>query len=61
MVQYTESKMLDSKVKYVEISCLSTDAKPTRGIATGSVCIEVDTAYVYLFDEESATWEKVGG
>ena len=60
MVQYIENRVLDSKVRYVEISCLSTDPKPTHGIATGSVCIEVNTGYVYLFDEVSATWNKVG-
>ena len=51
--------MLDD-IHYVEIYCLSTDTKPT-GFATGSVCIEVDTSDVYLYDEEGAEWNKVGG
>ena len=29
-------------------------------ICTGSVFIEVDTGDVYMFDEESSTWKKVG-
>lgn len=51
--------MLDD-IHYVEISCLSTDDKPT-GFATGSTCLEVDTGDVYLYDEENAEWIAVGG
>lgn len=40
----------------VDVACLSTDTKPTAGIATGSVCTEVDTGAVFLFDEESGDW-----
>jgi len=50
-------------IHYVEIYCLSTDDKPI-GWATGSVCIEVDTGDVYLYDEEGdsgSEWVKVGG
>lgn len=43
----------------VEISCLSTDTKPTEGIVTGSIATEVDTGDVYLFDEASTTWNKM--
>lgn len=39
---------------------LSTDAKPTDGLATGSAFIEVDTGKLYLFDEVGATWTEVG-
>lgn len=37
------------------VSCagLSTDDKPTAGIATGSDFTEVDTGKVFFFDEES--------
>lgn len=48
-------------VKYMEISGLSTDAKPTEGVATGSSFLEVDTADVYFYDEESEGWIKAGG
>ena len=49
------------EVKYYEFAGLSTDTKPTgSGIATGSVFTEVNTGNVYLYDEASATWKKVG-
>lgn len=35
---------------------LSTDSKPTTGLATGSSFVEVDTGKVYLFNETSSTW-----
>lgn len=44
---------------YVEISCLSSDTKPTANIATGSLAIEADTGDVYLFDEVGMTWNKM--
>ena len=63
MVTYTEKriyKMAGNTLKYIcEISCLSTDAKPTANIVTGSVALEVDTGDVYLFDEASTTWNKM--
>ena len=40
----------------VEIACLSTDDKPTAGIATGSILTEVDTGKVYFYNEAAATW-----
>ena len=45
---------------YVELACLSTDTKPTAGVITGSIAIEVDTSDVYFFDEVSETWIKAG-
>lgn len=35
---------------------LSTDAKPSSDIATGSVFIEVDTGKAFLFNEANSTW-----
>ena len=46
--------MLDD-IHYVEIACLSTDSKPT-GWASGSMCLEVDTATLFFYDEENASW-----
>lgn len=47
----------DSAVKQlVSVACLSTDEKPTAGIATGSDLTEVDTGTVYFFDEASENW-----
>lgn len=44
----------------IEAVCLSTDTKPTDGIANGSVCLEMDTGDVYMFNEASSTWVKLG-
>ena len=41
-----------------EGSCLSTDTKPTSGVANGSVLIEMDTGKVYLFDEAGTQWRE---
>lgn len=45
-------------VRYVEGACLSGDEKPTEGIATGSLILEVDTKKLYVYDEES-TWSEL--
>lgn len=41
---------------YGEFAGLSTDSKPTEGIATGSQFTEVDTGKVFLYDSESGNW-----
>lgn len=38
---------------------LSTDTKPTEGIAVNSLFLELDTGDMYYFD--GSTWAKVGG
>ena len=43
--------------RYVEGRCLSTDTKPTDW-ANGSLLLEMDTATLYMFDEESKTWKE---
>ena len=40
---------------------LSTEAKPTEDLATGSFFIELDTGKVYYFNEASTTWAIFGG
>ena len=44
---------------YVELACLSTDSKPTAGVITGSLALEVDTGDVYAFDEVGGEWGKI--
>ena len=51
---------LVSKCLY-QFAGLSTDTKPTSGVATGSCFMEVNTGDVYLYDEAGNTWNKVGG
>ena len=63
MVTYVSNRIYsqigNEQKNLVEISCLSTDTKPTTNIVTGSVALEVDTGDVYLFDEASTTWNKM--
>lgn len=42
--------------EYVEYTCLASDTKPTTGIITGSICVEVDTGTVFFFDETAGEW-----
>lgn len=44
---------------YGEGSCLSTDAKPTTGVANGSTLLEMNTSKVFAFDADSATWKEL--
>lgn len=46
---------------YIEAAGLSTDAKPTNDLVTGSLYMEVDTGKVYAFDEVGGTWNEIGG
>ena len=41
---------------YVKAAGLSTDAKPTAGLNTGSHDEAVDTGKEYLYDEVGETW-----
>ena len=54
-----ENKFSDNK-KYVELYGTSSDSKPTTGIVTGSVFVEVDTGKRYLFNEDASAWVEVG-
>ena len=41
-----------------EYAGLSTDTKPTDGVATGAIFVEVNTGDVYFFNEEGAADSK---
>ena len=43
----------------IEAACLSADAKPTTGIANGSICIEMDTGKIYMFNEAGSAWVEL--
>lgn len=49
-----------SKVQEINGFCLHDDAKPTAGIANGSVLTEMDTGKVFLFNEAGKTWLEFG-
>lgn len=43
-------------LSYVEISGDSGEAKPTSGIADGSIFTESDTGKVFFFNEAAGNW-----
>ena len=59
MIRYKESTTYEDGKVHAELSLASTDAKPTEGIATGSVCVEADTGKTFLYDEAAQTWNEV--
>lgn len=59
MITYLKNEMYAVDTHCVEIACLSTDTKPTDGITTGSLAIEVDTGTIFLFDEVSGNWNEM--
>ena len=62
------SKIVDGVTRSREIFCLaglSSDTKPTTSykgilIGNGSTFIEMNTGYVYMYDEANSTWHKLG-
>ena len=61
MIRKIVDRMFTEDDRYMEAAGLSTDTKPTNGIVTGSLFIEVDTGDVYAFDEitNGGEWDKV--
>ena len=59
MVRITNETTYPANKRYIEAFGLSTDAKPTTGIITGSVFVEVNTGKAFLFNEASSTWVEV--
>lgn len=58
---FTNTKAIyigDEKI-LVEAACLSTDSKPTTGIANGSLLLEMDTGDIYAFNEAGSAWVKL--
>ena len=49
----------DGEVSIVQLACLHDDTKPTDGIGTGSLALEVDTGDIYAYDEVSGDWTKI--
>ena len=45
--------------RLIEGACLSTDTKPTEGIANGSCLIEMDTGDKFMFDEANGEWLNI--
>ena len=43
-----------------EIYVNSSDSKPTSSLCNGSICIEVDTGKIFLFNEATSGWVEHG-
>ena len=52
-IYYGQNKVL------IEAVCLSTDSKPTTGIANGSMCLEMNTGKIYVFNEAGSAWVEL--
>jgi len=61
MIRVIKSTTYDDGKVHIEFACLSTDSKPTEGIATGSIAIEANTGDLYAFDEVGEQWNKING
>ena len=59
MIREIRSDLVTGELRRKEYACNSTDTKPTEDITNGSVCIEVDTGDVYLFNEATSLWVKM--
>lgn len=59
MITYLKNELYSTGKTVAQIACLSTDTKPTDGIVTGSICLEVDTGDVYAYDEIGESWNKI--
>ena len=59
MVRMTNYQYINHEQIYREYAGLSTDTKPTEGIITGSLFMEVDTGNIYAWDEEGEEWNKL--
>ena len=59
MIRTLERRVFDESKMYSKFAGLSTDSKPTTGLVTGSLFLEVDTGDEYAFDEVGGTWAKI--
>lgn len=51
----TLEKIIGDK-RYIEVSCTSSETKPTTDIATGSIASEVDTGKVCFYNATAGEW-----
>lgn len=60
MISSTLLNSIPAGEQYIEGVCLSTDSKPTEGIANGSRLIEMDTGTIYYYDKDGEQWLAFG-
>ena len=59
MFTVLEAVTKENNSQYIESVCLSTDTKPTSGVANGSVCIEMNTGKVFMYNEAGSAWVEL--
>ena len=59
MFTKSSSKWLTNGKELIEAASLSTDSKPTDGIANGSICIEMNTGKIFMFNEAGSAWVEL--
>jgi hypothetical protein len=60
MVRILKDEKFQDGKHYIEGACVHDDSKPTSGIVTGSIMLEVDTGDVFAFEEgDSPAWNKI--
>lgn len=60
MVTETKKRYQTATTFLYEFAGLSTDTKPTKGVANGSMFREVDTGFKSYYDEENKVWSSQG-
>ena len=56
---FTSRKYANKDQSAKDYACLSTDEKPTDGIANGSLCLEMDTGKIFMFNEAGSAWVEL--
>lgn len=56
MIRINNQSSFFDGAQYIEGACNSSDTKPTDGVATGSVLIEVDTGKVFFYNGDTSAW-----
>lgn len=59
MIKIVQSNLVGNTDDRCVVVCNSSDEKPIAKMTHGSLCEEVDTGDVYIFDEENKQWNKV--
>ena len=59
MARNIVEQQFDMNKKFIKWAGLSTETKPSSGIVTGSLALEMDTGDLYGFEETNSTWYKL--
>lgn len=60
MITTNKRVTYSADLELIEAYGLSTDTKPTSGVANGSMFVEMDTGKIYFFDGTGEDWVEFG-